>query len=67
LIGGVEGQGFKTAMKVLDSGRLHTSVCVGLAERILDDMLAYAVGRRQFGRPRADFQLLQAMFADSKA
>src|SRR5690606_36391083 len=32
-----------------------------------DDMLAYAVGRRQFGRPVADFQLLQAMFADSKA
>lgn len=68
LIGGVEGQGFKTAMKVLDKGRLHiAAACVGLSERILDDMLAYAVGRRQFGRPLADFQLLQAMFADSKA
>ncbi|MEP9356310.1 MAG: acyl-CoA dehydrogenase [Azorhizobium sp. 32-67-21] len=68
LIGGVEGQGFKTAMKVLDKGRLHiAAACVGLAERILDDMLAYAVGRKQFGRPLADFQLLQAMFADSKA
>lgn len=68
LIGGIEGQGFKTAMKVLDKGRLHiAAACVGLSERILDDMLAYAVGRKQFGRPLAEFQLLQAMFADSKA
>jgi acyl-CoA dehydrogenase len=68
LIGGVEGQGFKTAMKVLDKGRLHiAAACVGLSERILGDMLAYAMQRTQFGRPLADFQLLQAMFADSKA
>lgn len=68
LIGGVEGQGFKTAMKVLDKGRLHiAAACVGLSERIIDDMLAYAVQRTQFGKPLADFQLLQAMFADSKA
>lgn len=68
LIGGVEGQGFRTAMKVLDKGRLHiAAACVGLSERIIDDMLAYAVGRRQFGRLVADFQLLQAMFADSRA
>ena len=68
LIGGVEGRGFKTAMKVLDKGRLHiAAACTGLAERIIDDMMAYAVGRRQFGRPIAEFQLLQAMFADSKA
>ena len=68
LIGGVEGQGFKTAMKVLDKGRLHiAAACVGLSERIIDDMLAYAVQRTQFGKPLAEFQLLQAMFADSKA
>lgn len=68
LIGGVEGQGFKTAMKVLDKGRLHiAAACVGLSERLIDDMLDYAVTRRQFGRPLADFQLLQGMFADSKA
>ncbi|MDD2867723.1 acyl-CoA dehydrogenase family protein [Neomegalonema sp.] len=68
LIGGLEGQGFKTAMKVLDKGRLHiAAACVGLSERILDDMLAYAVERRQFGKPLAEFQLIQAMFADSKA
>ncbi|MDO5619957.1 MAG: acyl-CoA dehydrogenase family protein [Paracoccus sp. (in: a-proteobacteria)] len=68
LIGGVEGQGFKTAMKVLDKGRLHiAAACTGLAERIIDDMMAYAVTRRQFGKPIAEFQLLQAMFADSRA
>ncbi|MGL4323411.1 MAG: acyl-CoA dehydrogenase family protein [Beijerinckiaceae bacterium] len=68
LIGGVEGQGFKTAMKVLDKGRLHiAAACVGLSDRIIDDMLDYAVTRKQFGKPIAEFQLLQAMFADSKA
>ena len=68
LIGGVEGQGFKTAMKVLDKGRLHiAAACTGLAERIIDDMMAYAVVRRQFGKAIAEFQLLQAMFADSRA
>lgn len=68
LIGGVEGQGFKTAMKVLDKGRLHiAAACVGLSDRIIDDMMDYAVQRKQFGRALADFQLLQAMFADSKA
>ena len=68
LIGGKEGQGFKTAMKVLDKGRLHiAAACVGLSERIIDDMLTYAVNRKQFGKTLADFQLVQAMFADSKA
>jgi acyl-CoA dehydrogenase len=68
LIGGVEGMGFKTAMKVLDKGRLHiAAACTGLAERMIDDMMAYAVSRQQFGKPIAEFQLLQAMFADSKA
>ncbi|MCR8549423.1 acyl-CoA dehydrogenase family protein [Salipiger sp. P9] len=68
LIGGVEGQGFKTAMKVLDKGRLHiAAACVGLSERIIDDMLDYAVTRRQFGKSLAEFQLVQAMCADSRA
>ncbi|WEF24723.1 acyl-CoA dehydrogenase family protein [Paracoccus sp. S3-43] len=68
LIGGVEGQGFKTAMKVLDKGRLHiAAACVGLSDRIIDDMLDYAVNRKQFGKPLAEFQLVQAMFSDSKA
>lgn len=68
LIGGEEGVGFKTAMKVLDKGRLHiASICVGVAERMLDDALRYAMERRQFGKPIAEFQLVQAMLADSRA
>ena len=68
LIGGKEGVGFKTAMKVLDKGRLHiAAVAVGVAERILDDALRYACERKQFGKPIAEFQLIQAMLADSKA
>lgn len=68
LIGGKEGVGFKTAMKVLDKGRLHiAAVCVGAAERILDDALRYSMEREQFGKPIAEFQLVQAMLADSKA
>src|SRR5829696_955578 len=70
IIGGPakEGQGFKTAMKVLDRGRLHISaVCVGVAERLIDDSVRYAIDRKQFGQPIAEFQLVQAMLADSKA
>jgi len=68
LIGSQEGIGFKTAMKVLDKGRLHiAAVCVGVAERMLNDALAYAMERKQFGKPIADVQLIQAMLADSKA
>ena len=64
---GEEGEGFKVAMRVLDRGRLHISaVCVGIAERLIADAVAYASERKQFGRPIADFQLVQAMIADSK-
>ena len=65
LLGGVEGQGFYTAMKVLDRGRLHiSSVATGIAERCLREALDYAVERSQFGKPIAEFQLVQAMLAD---
>jgi acyl-CoA dehydrogenase len=68
LIGGVEGRGFKTAMKVLDKGRIHiAAVCVAVAERMLADALRYALERKQFGQPIAEFQLVQAMLADGKA
>jgi len=68
LIGLKEGQGFKTAMKVLDKGRLHISaVSVGVAKRVLRDALNYATERQQFGQPICDFQLIQAMLADSQA
>jgi acyl-CoA dehydrogenase len=68
LIGHVEGRGFKTAMKVLEKGRIHiAAVCVGVARRMLDDALRYAMDRKQFGQPIAEFQLVQAMLADSQA
>ena len=64
---GSEGEGFKVAMQVLDRGRLHISaVCVGVAERLLVDCVAYAAERRQFGQAIAGFQLIQGMIADSK-
>ncbi len=67
LLGGVEGQGFKTAMKTLDRGRLHISaVCAGMAERLIRDSLTYAMERKQFGQAIAEFQLIQDMFAQSK-
>ncbi|MDT8427559.1 MAG: acyl-CoA dehydrogenase family protein [Pseudomonadales bacterium] len=64
---GAEGQGFITAMKVLDRGRLHISgVSVGVADRLIEDALHYAIERKQFGKPIAEHQLIQAMLADSK-
>jgi len=64
---GAEGEGFKIAMRVLDRGRLHISaVCVGVAERLIADCVAYASERKQFGKPIAEHQLIQAMIADSK-
>jgi acyl-CoA dehydrogenase len=64
---GEEGEGFRIAMRVLDRGRLHISaVCVGIAERLIADSVGYAAERRQFGKPLSDFQLIQAMIADSK-
>ena len=68
LIGGKEGQGFKTAMKVLEKGRIHiAAICVGVAERMQRDALNYAIDRKQFGQSIAEFQLVQAMLADSQA
>jgi len=64
---GEEGEGFKIAMRVLDRGRLHiAAVCVGVAERLIADAVAYASERKQFGKPIAEFQLIQAMIADAK-
>ena len=67
LVGARENVGFATAMKVLDKGRLHISaISVGIAERLIEDATRYAVDRRQFGQAIADFQLIQAMLADSQ-
>lgn len=68
LIGEREGVGFKTAMKTLDKGRLHiAAVATGAAQRMLSDAVRYALERKQFGKPIAEFQLIQAMLADSQA
>lgn len=67
IVGGTENMGFKTAMKVLDKGRLHiAAVCTGLATRMLRDAVRYTKDRQQFGSAIADFQLIQAMIADSE-
>jgi len=64
---GAEGEGFKIAMRVLDRGRLHISaVCVGVAERLIADCVAYGSGRHQFGNPITHHQLIQGMLADMK-
>ena len=68
IIGGIAGKGFITSMKVLDRGRLHISaLSVGIAERLINDALKYAVDRTQFGKPIAEHQMIQVMLADSKA
>ncbi len=68
IIGGTPGKGFRTAMKVLDRGRLHISaLACGMADRLIHDAVDYAKQRKQFGQPIAQFQLIQAMLADSQA
>ncbi|WP_329548803.1 acyl-CoA dehydrogenase family protein [Streptomyces sp. NBC_01356] len=62
---GDEGQGFAIALSALDSGRLGIAACaIGVAQAALDEALAYATGRLQFGRPISDFQGLRFMLAD---
>ncbi|MCX4552321.1 acyl-CoA dehydrogenase family protein [Streptomyces sp. NBC_01387] len=62
---GEEGQGFAIALSALDSGRLGIAACaIGVAQAALDEAVEYATGRRQFGRPIADFQGLRFMLAD---
>lgn len=68
LLGGVEGKGFKAAMQSIDNGRLSVAAAsTGYAKRMLDYALDYAMERKAFGTPIANFQLIQAMLADSKA
>ncbi len=54
-------------MQVLDRGRLHISgVCIGVAQRLIQESVNYAREREQFGQRIGDFQLIQAMLADSQ-
>jgi acyl-CoA dehydrogenase len=65
IIGGNPGQGFRTAMKVLDRGRIHiAAVALGMADRLREMSLAYAQERQQFGSRIGDFQLVQALLAE---
>ncbi|MFE1827938.1 acyl-CoA dehydrogenase [Streptomyces yangpuensis] len=62
---GEEGQGFSIALAALDAGRLGIAACaIGVAQAALDEALAYALDRKQFGHPIADFQGLRFMLAD---
>ena len=57
LIGGEDGQGFRTAMKVLNKQRIHlAALCTGPAIRMLDEAIRFVTGRQQFGQPLADCQ-----------
>ncbi len=66
IVGGVAGQGFKTAMKALNKQRINLAgLCVGPAIRLVDEMVRRAQTRRQFGQPVGEFQLVQQMIAES--
>ena len=67
LLGGIEKlhMGFRTAMKVLDRGRIHVSaMAVGQSQRMLDIATDYALERKQFGKPIGEHQLVQGLLAD---
>ena len=67
LLGGIEGKGFVTAMQSLDNGRLSVAAAAaGYARRALDTAVRYATERKAFGEPIANFQLIQAMLAESE-
>ena len=66
IVGGQPGTGFRTAMKTLNKQRINlAALCVGPALRLVDEMVRHASARRQFGQSIAEFQLVQAMIADS--
>ena len=68
LVGGSEGEGFRAAMVSLARGRLHiAALCAGLAERLISESVATAASTKQGGRVIGDYQLVQAMLADSEA
>lgn len=66
IIGGQEGQGFRTAMKALNKQRINLAgLCVGPALRLITEMVRQAQTRKQFGQPISEFQLVQQMIAQS--
>ncbi|MET4103531.1 acyl-CoA dehydrogenase [Roseovarius sp. MBR-78] len=70
IIGGPDNlnKGFRTAMKVLDRGRIHIgAMAVGQGQRMLDIATDYALERKQFGKPIGEHQLVQGLIADCQA
>jgi acyl-CoA dehydrogenase len=66
VLGGRPGEGFRSAMRALNKQRINLAgLCVGPAIRLLDEAIAHARTRQQFGQPIGEFQLVQAMLADS--
>ncbi|RBP09882.1 acyl-CoA dehydrogenase [Roseiarcus fermentans] len=66
IIGEIPGRGFRLAMRVLDRGRIHiAALATGMCDRLIAEMVGFAKERRQFGKPIAEYQLVQAMIADS--
>jgi alkylation response protein AidB-like acyl-CoA dehydrogenase len=64
---GKEGEGFKIAMSLLDSGRIGiASQAVGIARAAYEASLAYVKDRKSFGAPIGTFQMIQAKIADMK-
>jgi acyl-CoA dehydrogenase len=67
ILGGVEGQGFRTVMKALNKQRINLSaLSTGPAIRMLADAVEYAKQRKQFDKSIGEFQLVQAMLAECK-
>ena len=67
LVGGQEGDGFKTAMRGINHARLHVAAtCVGQAMRLTEEALSYARQRVQFDQPILNFQAVQHMLADCR-
>jgi len=66
IIGHKPGRGFRLTMRVLDRGRIHiAALATGAMRRLIAEMIAFAKERKQFGKPIAEYQLIQAMIADS--
>ena len=62
---GEQGEGFRIAMRALDGGRVNIAACsLGGAQTCLDLATDYAMQRRQFDRPIADFQAIKFKLAD---
>ena len=62
---GVEGEGFKFAMKTLEGGRIGIAAqALGIAQACLDASIRYAKERKAFDRPIAELQAIQFKLAD---